>query len=97
MQCKTDIPLYPCEIVGCSAYAWQCEPMPYHQAYWYQHQPSFQAPPPGLLSHGAIYPEDSPMKKRIGNKKLHKQRLATPCAEPSTSEPAAEPDVVVCV
>ena len=93
MQCKTDIPLYPCEIVGCSAYAWQCEPMPYHQAYWYQHQPLCPEPPPGL---NFLHPDDSLMKKRIGNKKLHKQRFATPCAEPSTGEPAAGPDVV-CV
>ena len=92
-----DIPIYPCENVGCVAYVWWCEPVPYQQFYWYQHPLMFPEPPPGLLSHNVLCPDDSPMTKRTGNTKLL-ERHATPCAEQSTSEPAAEPDVVVvCV
>ena len=94
----TGVPIYPCELLGCPPCVWHCEAMYYQPyPYWYQE------PPPGLYNCGEP-PAGAPtacnlpgggtvVRRGICNQKLHEP----PCAESPTSEPAAEPDVVICV
>ena len=96
----TEVPQHPCDHVGCAPFAWHCETVMYYaphhcQSWWLPEQP-------GISHYGYPYDSapaasrpsggDSP-RKGLKNVKLQKPGAAL-CAEESTSESAAETEVI---